>query len=697
MPDNENPNVLDLLSWHGHDSGGVRVPFRGGGQPIGRVLETPLVARLTDAASAIASGSGGCRWIFLVGGPGNGKSQMVEVFIRALGAELGCERELIDLIRDEFARTPIPRMVEVAATGNGAALPGPFAERVGQLSIVQDASASDDAGGDAAAELSADLSRLLERPVTSNGPVSVFVCCANRGLLARAMATAAAAGGPAADLLEAIVRATGLAGESLASPPRCWPLDFPSASESGSSSIVGCWPLDVESLLLTYEQGSSAVDEVMSHAVDPSRWEASGCEGCTSQASCPLFTNAVWLRQEAHRRSLLGMLRRAELATGQRWNFRAVFSLVAELIVGERDDFSESGEAAHPCTWVHARREEAWGTDAVRGIGSALRLVQRLYPQSLFPTEARTFPSRAAEMTLRRDVPVTAALADHLARNSPPVKTTVRRRLRETVAPILDPAVWSPRVDHHPLRLLEDSFAQSLAIGQEAWPSEASPAATELRLLELLAVAESECDQQMQSIYAAGAGDAMRVIRQLASGLLKRSVGVRMGLHGHEDYLKAYEATIRDTTRLNALQTLLRELLGHPLFRADMLGSFGQARSEDLALVVLEASSMRIRLMPAPAQAIDRPAHDLPVMRVENYPVPLTFGLFQALELKREGCASGSLPASVRALLDRIRQIHAGEKCRSEEDFLEEGATFAIRRRGAVTIEDRGASPRFIP
>jgi hypothetical protein len=78
MPANENPRVVELLSWHGHASGGVHVPFQARSNPIGQVIATPLVRRLRDLARGIAASAEFLpRWIFLVGGPGNGKSETV--------------------------------------------------------------------------------------------------------------------------------------------------------------------------------------------------------------------------------------------------------------------------------------------------------------------------------------------------------------------------------------------------------------------------------------------------------------------------------------------------------------------------------------------------------------------------------------------------------------------------------------------
>ena len=87
MPRNLNPWVPELLSWHGHERGGVRVPFdetsgnplRGSGGENDGIIQTPLMLKLAALAVSVAAGELGPRLIFLVGGPGNGKSEAVPV------------------------------------------------------------------------------------------------------------------------------------------------------------------------------------------------------------------------------------------------------------------------------------------------------------------------------------------------------------------------------------------------------------------------------------------------------------------------------------------------------------------------------------------------------------------------------------------------------------------------------------------
>src|ERR1700746_1983380 len=105
MPDNLNPHGVALLSSHGHAGGGVDVPFQAQGNPLGQIIQTPLVRRLRDLASDIAADADSRpRWVFLVGGPGNGKSETVQDFLAQLDASLEAGGALIAVLRQAFAR-----------------------------------------------------------------------------------------------------------------------------------------------------------------------------------------------------------------------------------------------------------------------------------------------------------------------------------------------------------------------------------------------------------------------------------------------------------------------------------------------------------------------------------------------------------------------------------------------------------------
>src|SRR5439155_8339326 len=106
-----------LLSWHGHDSGGVHVPFQGNSSPLGQTIDTRLMLRLRQLSKSISSGKEAPRWIFLIGGPGNGKSETVQDFLTYLDEDLGMKGRLRDILADKFKPNPLsPRRVVIESS-----------------------------------------------------------------------------------------------------------------------------------------------------------------------------------------------------------------------------------------------------------------------------------------------------------------------------------------------------------------------------------------------------------------------------------------------------------------------------------------------------------------------------------------------------------------------------------------------------
>jgi len=188
---------------------------------------------------------------------------------------------------------------------------------------------------------------------------------------------------------------------------------------------------------------------------------------------------------------------------------------------------------------------------------------------------------------------------------------------------------------------------------------------------------------------------SLRFLRRVASCFAKRSVGARLGLHRTIDYLADYEVAIRDAETLNDLRDALRSLLGKDgRFRFNAVESFGQPQAEEHWRVVLEEDTVEIEpIVAAPDATAERPAHDLPSIRVSGHVVPLTFELYAALRLRRDGCAASSLPASVRAAIDRIRHLYAGGLCRATRKFVLQRAKYVIGTSGYLTLAKDDAPP----
>jgi hypothetical protein len=663
------------------------VPFQAQGNPLGQVIETALVRKLRDLANDIAvDADSRPRWVFLVGGPGNGKSETVQDFLAHLDASLDAGGALIAVLRQAFARPGLlPRKVEVFP-GDLAGGQSQFAAKVGRLVVVQDATATESAMGNAAMELADDLADLLTSPPTSLAPV--FVACANRGLLARAMNEAARSFGnsnPVTQLLASVLHASSLGPEVPASRP-CWPL--------ANDARFACWPLDLDSLV-TDGGAVSPLEFILRRATEPAEWETDGrCRDCASRPLCPFRQSADWLRDDTTRANLLTLLRRGELARGQRWNFRDAFSLAAELLVGQWSDFDAE---LHPCAWVH--REQALATANPPAPGSVLSLALQLYPHGMF----RGGPSRDATVAFvqqRLGGPQLQQLTHDLlsafaARDSgasiKPIRETLARDYHR-----LDPAASTPAEPGHMLRLLEEAFCQSVEQGRSA-AQQAGLAPSEDLLLAIVEKAEEEWD--LLGRESAIAVNAVCVLRMIAGVLSKRSAGVRLGYYALDRLLADYEAALRDASLLATVRAAIQPLLGTAGSSFNLLEILGQPTGEKQPLVSLQGPSPGVRPIPAPLPTASTPGHDMPFIEFTDptYRVPLTFDFFMALRLRKEGCAGSSLPASVRAALDRIRHRFAGELCRKDELFVDGRASIALATGQRIGLPGPGQSPVLVP
>jgi hypothetical protein len=165
-----------------------------------------------------------------------------------------------------------------------------------------------------------------------------------------------------------------------------------------------------------------------------------------------------------------------------------------------------------------------------------------------------------------------------------------------------------------------------------------------------------------------------------------------------EDYLKDYEASLRDTHKLSKIIKTLQPLLGENGFRFNMVESFGQPQAErgSDSLVTLEGGRPGIMPYPAPTTTPESPSHDIPSFAITNmgYRMPLTFDFYLALRLRAEGCAGSSLPTSVRAALDRVRQRFAGKQFRNLELFVDGQARICIAERFVISVPDLLSPPR---
>lgn len=674
MPNNLNEHVRAILSWHGQESGGVRVPFsERSGNPLRRSLETEVLRKVRDLA--VAQATSGCtapRWVFLVGGPGNGKSEAVEAYLLALDESLHASGRLVNQLKAAYSPEEITRK----ATVTDELVPelGTIAKR---LVIVQDATSAEAAFANAARALVEDVEELLR-----TGDETLYLCCANRGIIARAISLArrSAAQNPAVlGLLVKIARVTSIGDDSLKDPPASWPID--------GEQHVAAWPLDVESIVAPGRAGQ----EIISSAVARDQWEVNGaCADCDSRELCPFRNNAEELRDTSRQAAVLQLLRHAELGSGQRWSFRDMFSLAADIIVGQRSDFHPY---AHPCKWVHHQVESVnEAVDPDDEVRPLLNLIERHHAQALFPS----WPIQTASRKLQRDSgrqPTSKAVAGWFANRKVDTSKHIRELLVDEGMRLLDPADASPADSNHVLIVAENAFSQSIsfALTRPELPMDR----LERKVLEVLARAEAEWESQQRD--SAKSNEARQFMVTVSSVIVKRSIVARTADHPHKPTLDAYAQALRDRTRLNDFKTKLGRLLWDREFRASLTATFAQPVGRREEIVQLVGRKPHLRVLPAPEKTASRAGHDLPVIVMDEHVMPVTYELFNSINRAAQGCTEASMPAAVRASLDRLRTSHLGVASRDVHAFVRDEAHLELGRTGRVVLREHETTPVFVP
>lgn len=668
----------EFIEWAGHHSGGVKRLFDDlSGRPGRELLRTNLITRLEAWASDVASGRPGTpRILLLVGGPGNGKTEAIEHTIKCLDDSLGAGGRLVSRLAREFhppGDTLVPRTVRMDA--GVMALPA----RELDLSIVQDASARVGGGERLASELLLDeLSELL----AATGP-SFYLCCVNRGVLDDALVLALDSDrGKEQVLLETITRSVGLS----ATPSSCWPLDgYPQ---------VAIWPMDAESLLAEPSDGSrTPAAALLDHVADGAHWPAPGT--CAAGARCPFCHSQSLLAREEHRVSLLRILRWYELASGKRWSFRDLFSLVSYLLAGSGHE--AQGAKGGPCAWAgHLARQDDASMLAQKPrrpeLSAIFHLATSGYQHALFHRW-----DHGVATALGQDLKE-LALGDHdqkvmrtlqglhyflLERRKPYLPATIGSVL-DDLAGLMDPALASPdgsvALSGRTTTMLWDldsRFSRSLADGVEFVGKRQALSVNELELLKRLSAA----DQLLSSPVVrrkrpAAAGRVQRTLRDFACRLVRRSVCTRFAVVADAATLHAFQLVVEDDQGqplfevAKQVKNLLNEKHG---FEVSLTTTFGQPLPPRQRQAILVVQPQPVR--PLPLATKGRPHPPLRFLQVGQgvsaQPVALTYDLFKAIKELEKGLAVASLPRTVVALLDTTRARLAGPLVRDPEVLAE--------------------------
>lgn len=683
------PLPAGLLDWAGHKSGGVRRLFHtAGGRPTGCVVSTPLLGRLGKWCDALASRLPGTpRIVLLVGGPGNGKTEAIEFTIEKLDADFQLSGALVGALKSQFLRedgsTPRQAIADVSILSVGR---HPY-----NLSIVQDASVRDGNIERSPAEL------LIEdlRDLVLGTPNQIYLACINRGVLDDALIAATdRSEGEVRMVLEAIVRSVGVGLDT----PACWPLDgYPA---------IGVWPMDVETLLSegqVHGDSDSPAMQVLSAATAPSLWPKEGA--CAAGDHCPYCLSRSQLSSDPHRASLIRVLRWYELASGKRWSFRDLFSLISYLLAGV--PAVEAKNAEDPCSraarLIELGKSAAGKPDSLR-LSVPFILVASQYQHALFCR----WP-HAGLHSLRKDLkelqmdghPTLMGLYHFLNRGSATsVPATLESQLT-TLGEALDPAIADPDMEVDVssrttirLRDLDTRFSQSVGEGFSYIQKYRCLTVLEVDLLRRLAEADEKLsDPDIVKRRPIVAYRVQALVRDFACRLVRRSIGMRSAAVRDAEILHEFERVLAGEPQLlheavKQVEALLNE---KDRFVVTLNTTFGEPLPPSQRRAVLTTPRQKVKARELPNG--NRPNSAIRFLTVGSgsgiQPIPLTYELFKSVRDLRRGMTTSSLPRPVVAMLDTTRARLSGQIVRDEE-LLEEGE-IRIGLRDDVIVRELSA------
>lgn len=682
-----------LVDWAGHHSGGVkRLLDPNSGQPNKQLLRTNLLSRLESWTQQLAEGVTGVpRIVLLVGGPGNGKTEAIDSTIRWLDESLGCSGKLIGELSKAFhppSGTAVQRLVYVDA-GNLAASDRPLG-----LNIVQDATATAGHEGKAASILLIEeLSRLLDGPSSQT-----YLCCVNRGVLDDALIHAVENNlKEPRILLEAITRSISLAFDA----PPCWPLEeFPS---------IAVWPMDVESLLVRPDSKSKPPAAILlDQATAPENWPTPGA--CSAGGKCPFCTSQALLSREEHRMALLQILRWYELASGKRWSFRDLFSLMSYLLAGHYQ--SKQGQEANPCEWASHLLELDKSSQVARRPGrqeltAIFHLATSSYQHAVFHHW-----DKDAAGSLRQDIKdlgfskddedarILLGLQHFLQeRNTPYLPATISTLLN-SMSELLDPALASPdtevAVSGQSKVLLADldtRFSRSLTGGIEFIRKYQVLSTTELDLLRRLSKADNMLSSpSIRRKKPTAASRIQRTLRDFACRLVRRSICTRSAVVAGAANLKAFQQVVEDDEkgqRLHEVAKQVKNLLNTPQgFEISLTTTFGQPLPPSQRQATLVVPTRLVKMLRLSTNG--RPRSPICFLGVGSgqsaQAIALTYELFKAVKELERGLSPAALPRTVVALLDTTRARLSGPIVRDREILVDMDAMIRIGSDGTEVV-----------
>ena len=292
---------------------------------------------------------------------------------------------------------------------------------------------------------------------------------------------------------------------------------------------------------------------VLESYVEPSQWQDGGCrdtstgELCQAHLLCPIAQNAVWLQDATLRQRALDTLRAAEIAAGRRLTYRDLLGHISLAMLGPPQQPWLSG--THPCSWVSHRHQLA--TNGSKQ--ATVELASIRIHLNLFPTCGFTADRRIAEHKLTGET-VFGTVLGQLLPEGEAARPKAFERAFSDIDPARDTDGWGG-LRKKVLDAVESLLVSNPSSQIVTWPEIPGTVVSEIdRMLDQVLRGEISSELPRGSRAAVA---RVRTLRRWRSALLLRQIGLALG---HLRFSSAVEAWLAEQE--NALNEGQRLRLG---------------------------------------------------------------------------------------------------------------------------------------
>ena len=616
------------------------------------LVETRLLNNLSSLANKMKFECAEPPCVFLVGGPGNGKTGAAEYLLMKLyGSDKIPEYEKAE------GRIVFRKKISNAIDG---------------IVVIEDATT---------VTHDAFRSDVQEFALRTNENFAykryAYIACVNRGVLADCINET--------DDIQCVTAFMAALSDVVSvgeTSPNMWPLDGNKRFQRDERWCrhipnIYVWPMDAESLIdknlfggdPKNTPGYKLIKRIFEHA------DCSECDVCHHGDLCPFRENFLSIKEGRGLLDFLYFLHAFEIVTGNNILFRDILAICSVVFAGDEREYKIiKGDRlvdASPCEWVAYHANLIKSGNANESLSSSFLLISRRYRQILFgdysefamkdiqgPQGVRSKMANAKdEQEFKPIVSLLKSLND-LNRRWRTV-TGIQKLIHQDFSKRMDIATEE---EYDPLEQIEIGFCSSTNIGIARTSEFIELPATVKSFFDNLLRTEDKlgnCSYEVSSDKAELCRRGIQILQVIGSRIAKREVGGEKPLVKNFADIDEYEALCFNPSKKSELDFVkkpLKKILSLDSdFISSVMKSIGQTHINPRYILNIKAKNNasidleRSNTLPVRS---DAPVDPTPIIAIkltyddaggQTVRLPLTFALFYALRKIKEGLSVSSI------------------------------------------------------